>query len=97
LSLNSGLPDNSSGHTIFSADGSSGIALSSFLVFPAFFLLGIVSLVLATGGWSFTIFRMLAGKMSGVSKDVLFIALLLLLGWINLMMVVLQTSQHHVI
>ena len=85
--LNSALPGQQDGHAIFSAEAKSGIALLSYLVFPAFLSLGLVSLGLAAGFWGFVALRMLAGQLSSVSNEVLIIALLLLLGWGNLVLV----------
>ena len=84
--LNSALPGQQDGHAIFSVEAKSGIALLSYLVFPAFLSLGLVSLGLA-GFWGFVALRMLAGQLSSVSNEVLIIALLLLLGWGNLVLV----------
>lgn len=85
--LQSALPGQQNGHAIFSVEAKSGIALLSYLVFPAFLSLGIVSLGLAAGFWAFVGLRMLAGQLSSVSNEVLIIALLLLLGWGNLVLV----------
>ena len=85
--MNSALPGQQDGHAIFSAEAKSGIALLSYLVFPAFLSLGLVSLGLAAGFWGFVALRMLAGQLSSVSNEVLIIALLLLLGWGNLVLV----------
>ena len=85
--LNSALPGQQNGHAIFSVEAKSDIALLSFFVFPAFLLLGIASLGLAAGFWLFLGLRTVRGQLSSVSNDVLVIALLLLLGWSNLVLV----------